>query len=160
MGKGGLLALLACFATPAFADATAEARVHAEAFARAWTAGDVEDALALYADDASVVWPGRGEEARGREQIAKLFERVFQETKDRRLVIRSLAATPLGTEHLATVGRWESSFIAQDGRRVTSEVRTTEVLVKVGGRWRYLIDHASVGMAPAKPPARRQRRER
>ena len=160
MVRGGLLALLVCFATPALADVTADARAHAEAFARAWTAGKVGDALTLYADDATVVWPGRGEEARGRDQIRKLLERVFGETKDRRLVLRTLEATPLGADHLATVGRWESAFTGPDGRRVASEVRTTEVLVRVGGAWRYLVDHASVGIAPAKGAARRQRRER
>lgn len=160
MLRNGLLVLLLCVASPVLADPTADARAHAEVFARAWNAGNVDDALALYADDATVVWPGQDEEGRGKEQIRKLLEGVFAGQKDRRLVLQTLAATSLDADHIATVGRWQSAFTAPDGRRVTSEVRTTEVLVKVGGAWRYLVDHASVGIAPPKPAARRQRRER
>jgi uncharacterized protein (TIGR02246 family) len=160
MVRAGLLALLVSVATPALADATADARGHAEAFARAWNAGSAEDVLALYADDATVVWPGRGEEAHGRQQIAKLLARAFEETKDRRLVVRTLDVTPLGADQLATAGHWQVAFTAADGRRVTSEVRRTEVLVKIDGAWRAVVDHASVCTAEPRPAARRQRRER
>jgi len=157
------LALLCALAGPALADPTADARAHSEAFARAWNAGDVQGALALYVDDAVVVWPGRKEEARGRAGIEKLLTDVFQGTKERKLVLESIEARALGDAHIATVGHWDSSFTGPDGRRVTERVRTTEVLVRSGEAWRYLIDHASVGQPPPAPPAaptRRQRRAR
>jgi len=55
-----------------FADATAEAKAHDEAFAKARGAGDVKAVVALYTDDAFVIWPGVGEEARRKAAIEKL----------------------------------------------------------------------------------------
>ncbi len=38
------------------------------------TARDAEAMLALYADDAHVIWPGQGEEAKGKAEIKKLID--------------------------------------------------------------------------------------
>jgi SnoaL-like protein len=73
MRNWSVVVLVVAFAAPAFADATADARAHDEAFAKACEAGDVKDVLALYADDAVVVWPGAGEEAKGKAAIEKLI---------------------------------------------------------------------------------------
>lgn len=159
-----VLMLLSALAGPARADPDADARAHGEAFARAWNAGDMQGALALYADTAAVVWPGQGEEARGKAEIEKLLARAFLGAPGRQLVLKTATGTPLGDRHLATVCHWESSFIAPDGKRVTSQVRSTEVLVKESAGWRYLVDHASAGLPPGRgtppSPARRQRRAR
>jgi ketosteroid isomerase-like protein len=64
-----LLFVLSLLITPALADTATRARVHAEAFARAMNAQDIDSALALYAEDARVVWPGIGDEAHGRSQF-------------------------------------------------------------------------------------------
>jgi uncharacterized protein (TIGR02246 family) len=151
-------------ARAAFADANADARALGEAFAAAWAAGNVEAVVALYANDASVVFPGQGDEAKGRAAIERMVAHAIKESRARRLVLRSIEATPIGDRHIVTVGRWDSSVTGADGRTASSTVRTTEVLVKVDGTWRYLVDHASVGLPPPgpapRPAPRRHRRER
>ena len=68
-----VLALLLAVASAASGDPQADGRAHADAFGRAMNAGDVKAALALYADDARVIFPGQGEEARGKVEIEKLL---------------------------------------------------------------------------------------
>jgi len=64
----GIAVSLLCLSatTPALADVTAVARAHSEAFARACAAGD------LYEEDAIAVWPGQGDEAKGKAAIGKM----------------------------------------------------------------------------------------
>jgi uncharacterized protein (TIGR02246 family) len=154
-----VLALVCVLAAPALADPTADARAHSEAFARAWNAGDLQGALALYADDAIAIWPGQREEAKGKAAIEGLLREVFERTKDRKLALESIEGRALGEGHIATIGHWESAFTTPRGRRVTARLRTTEVLVKADGGWRYLVDHASIGQ-PRPVAARRGRRMR
>src|SRR6266436_5364232 len=106
MKRWMVLGLMMMLAGPALADPTADARGVEEAFARACGAGDLKGVMALYADDAIAVWPGR--------------------------------------------------------RRLTTVVRSTEVLVKQDGTWRYLVDHASIGQPRPRQvaAARRGRRLR
>jgi ketosteroid isomerase-like protein len=66
--------------------------------------------------------------------------------------MRDMQVYPLGDDAAATVGHWELTSTGPDGKPATAKVRTTEVLVKKDGKWRYLIDHASVG-APAQADA-------
>jgi uncharacterized protein (TIGR02246 family) len=149
-----LSALLALAALPALADPTAEAKAHSEAFARAMNTRDAKAMLALYADDARVIWPGEGEEASGRQAIEKLIASTLATLpKDARIALKSQQAIPLGANYIATVGRWEQSATGPDGKKEISEVRTTEVLEKRGGKTLYLVDHASAGVPPPPPPA-------
>jgi hypothetical protein len=39
-----------------------------------------------------------------------------------------------------------------DGKPMTARVRTTELLHRSNGKWRYVIDHTSIGLPP--PPAK------
>ena len=66
-------------------------------------------------------------------------------------------ARALGDDYLVNVGRWENSFTTANGRHVTMDVRTTEVLARTGDKWLYLVDHASVGVPR---PAERVRARR
>jgi hypothetical protein len=83
-----------------------------------------------------------------------------------KLAIESLQVIPIDDSHVATVGRWRNSFTGPGGVHRTATVRTTEVLVKRDGAWRYLVDHASIGLPPPgrgpRPGAglRRERRTR
>jgi len=147
--------LLLGLAAPALADPTADAKAVGDAFAKAMAAGDVPAVLALYRDDATVIWPGRGEEANGKAAIEKVVRAALGSTpKDFTLVQRSNEARALGSDYIVNVGRWDQTFTTPRGRRVTQDVRTTEVLQKTDGQWRYLVDHASVGLPTAAPPRR------
>lgn len=153
------LVLAAALVGTASADPLGEGRAHAEAFARACVAGDVTAALALYADDAIVIWPGQGQEGKGRAAIEKLLPALCVKGGDARLALETIEAIPLGDAHLVTIGQWKVTQPVPGGGVTTTQVRTTEVLVKQDGAWRYLVDHASVGAPPA-PPRGGERRGR
>jgi len=136
-------------ATAAFADPKADARAISDAFAKAVAAGDADAVIALYADDAHVIWLGRGQEATGKVAIAELVRRELPELRKTELTPVSLDAQQLADGVIAVVGRWKQG---------ATEIRTSEVLVRRDGAWKYLVDHASVGAAP--PRGRRGPRRR
>ncbi len=140
-----LFALVTPLATEVRADVPVEVKALEDAFARACQAGDVEGVLALYADDASVIWPGQGEEAKDKAGLTKLATRFCRETKNLKLTVKSLEARSLGNDHIGIVGRWEISSTGPDGKPTVVEMRATEVLRRSGGKLVYLIDHGSIG---------------
>ena len=143
--------IVACgHAAPALADVPADVRAHEERFARACQAGDIEGVLALYAADASVIWPGQGEEAKDRAGLEKLATRLCKETKGLKLTIKSLEARSLGADHIGVIGHWEIASTGADGKPAVVEMRASEVLKRrPSGKLEYVIDHGSVGLPPA-----------
>ena len=141
-----LFTLVTAFTTEARADVPVEVKALEDAFARACQAGDVEGVLALYADDANVIWPGQGEEAKDKAGLTKLVTRFCRETKDLKLTVKSLDARSLGNDHLGVIGKWEISSTGADGKPIVVEMRASEVLRRSGGRLVYVIDHGSVGV--------------
>jgi len=155
-----ILGLLACTLlgiTPTFADPAAEGRAHSEAFARAMDARDIKAVLALYADDARVIWPGQGEEAKGKVEIEKLIANTLaQFPKDSRLKLKSQDAILLADDYIVTISRWEQSYTGDDGTPRTAEVRATEIIKRVGRGALYVVDHASFGRPAADWPTTQQ----
>jgi uncharacterized protein (TIGR02246 family) len=147
---------------PALADATADGRAVSEAFEKAVAAGDLQAVLALYRDDASVIWPGQGEEGKGKAAIEKLARGFLADMKGARLILKSQTSIPLGEGYIVNLGNWEQTSTSPAGKPTSVEIRTSEVLAKADGKWLYLIDHASIGLPPPKaaPKPRRARRER
>ncbi len=162
MTRWMMLGLMAMLSASALADPMADARGVEEAFARACGAGDVKGVMALYADDAVAVWPGQGAEAKRKADIEKMAASLCTGRPGASMALKSLEAFPLGDAHIATVAHWEDTGTRPNGTRVVVPVRSTEVLVKKDGAWRYLVDHASIGTAPARAraAARRARRTR
>jgi uncharacterized protein (TIGR02246 family) len=152
---GSALVVLIAFASPARADATEDGRAVSDAFQKAVASGDVDAIMALYRDDARVIWPGQGEEAKGKAAITELAKRLVGATKGSEIVLESQDSLPLGDGFIANVGHWKQSFTTPEGERRTVLIRTSEVLQKTDGKWLYLVDHASVGAAP--PAATRRR---
>lgn len=145
-----LVVVLLMASMPAHAGVEADARAHSAAFARAMNARDAKAMLALYSDDAHVIWPGQGEEAVGRSRIKKLIKNTLKTfPPEGRVVLKSQDVINLGNGYMATVGHWEESFRGQDGKRQTIPLRTTEIIHKKGNRMVYVLDHASVGLPPA-----------
>jgi uncharacterized protein (TIGR02246 family) len=141
----------------ALADPTADGKAVGDAFAKAMAARDVPAVLALYRDDASIIWPGRGEEGTGKAAIERIVRETMASTpKDFEFVQKGNQARALGSDYIVNVGTWETGFTGPRGRRITQTVRTSEVLQKVDGRWLYVVDHASIGTPP--PAARAARR--
>jgi len=159
------LFLLLLVTIPVSADTTATARAHSEAFARAMNARDVEAALALYAEDARVIWPGEEDEARGKAAIRKLIESTLRSfPKDSHLALKSQDAIALAESYIATVSHWEQSYTRQDGTKASSLFRATEIIRSNGRESLYVVDHASSGLpseragGPGVPAAARELR--
>src|SRR6266566_3041740 len=133
MKRWMVLGLMMMLAGPALADPTADARGVEEAFARACGAGDLKGVMALYADDAIAVWPGQGAEAKGKADIEKMAAALCKEPGGAQFALKSLEALPLGDAHIVTVAHWESTLAGPGRRRLTTVVRSTEVLVKQDG---------------------------
>jgi len=158
MTKHVLFVVVCSLSAVARADLAAEVKAHEEAFARACASGDVAATVALYADDARLVWPGAGEEGRGKADVERLVTDFCKKTKGLKLTLTNVDAVPLDDAHVATVAHWDSSATGPSGKQVSAKVRSTEVLVKSGGTWRYLVDHASVGQPAPRPAPRRPRK--
>ncbi len=140
--------VLALISVPVLADATADARKLQEAFAKAFNSGDQKAIVAMYADDARVVWPGAGEEGKGKAAIAGLVKAMMQMNSGATLELKSIEAIPLGNGYVATVCRWEESAKGPDGKTEIFQIRSTELLRKAGSRMLYVVDHASIGLPP------------
>jgi len=162
MARTLLLVLLCSLPAAALADPAADARSHEESFARLCSVGDVPGVMALYADDAKLVWPLQGQEATGKAAIEKLVTGLCTGPRASKFGLTSLEVVPLDDTHLVTVAHWEGTSVGPRGVRRSTQVRSTEVLVKRDGQWRYLVDHASIGLAPPRAAAgpRRGRRVR
>jgi uncharacterized protein (TIGR02246 family) len=143
----------------ASADAAADGRAVSDAFAKAVAAGDVQAIVALYRDDASVIWPGQGEEAKGKPAIEALAKKLVAE-KSGTIVLKSQDSIPLGDGYIVNVGRWENTLKTPAGKMQTVVIRTSEVLQKTDGKWLYLVDHASIGLPPPAPSHARRGKHR
>jgi uncharacterized protein (TIGR02246 family) len=140
---------IAALAGPAFADATAVAKAHDEAFGKACAAGDVKAVVALYTDDAYVIWPGVGEEAKGKAAIEKLATGLCDPKLGTKAVLTNVVGVQLDPSHVAIIGHWDFTQNGPDGQPVASQIRASEIIVKTAHGWRYVVDHASMGVPPA-----------
>ncbi|HEY2773116.1 MAG TPA: SgcJ/EcaC family oxidoreductase [Candidatus Binatia bacterium] len=147
--------LVAASATLARADANAEGRAVSEAFEKACNSGDVAAVMELYEDDATAIWPGEGEIAKGKPGIHKLVADLCKASAKATNKLVSQQSIAVGKDHILNVGRWTATGPGPDGKPSTVEIRTTELLHKSGGKWRYVVDHASIGLPPPPPTAKK-----
>ena len=144
--KPFVLFLLSVVTASAWGDTATLARAHSEAFAQAMNAQNVEAALALYAENARVIWPGLGDEAYGKKEIRALIASTLKSfPKDSRLMLKSQEAISLGDGYISTVSHWEQSYTRDDGTKATAQVRATEIIRVTERASLYVIDHASFG---------------
>ncbi len=147
---------LACFlaillsAGFAYAGPDEIVKAQSDAFGKAFNACNVPAALALYEDDATMIWPGEGEVATGKPGIEKIIKAECAGAAKGSLKQISSKSQALGKDYIINVGMWDSTITGPDGKPATARVRTTELLHKSGGKWRYAIDNASIGLPP--PP--------
>jgi ketosteroid isomerase-like protein len=71
--------------------------------------------------------------------------------------MEAVRARFLAADAIAATGRWRQRATGPDGKPVEVVVRTTEVLVRGAEGWRYVSDHASVGLPAAAPEAEPKR---
>jgi ketosteroid isomerase-like protein len=140
----GLLAV----AVPAGA-AEHGAQIADQAWVKAMKANDLEATMALYAPDAVAYFPDG--DFKGKQAIRKSWtdflgmftvkdatsEGTYETTGD----------TSLGW------GSWSLTVVPKaGGEPILMKGRATVVVKKVGGKWLYLVDHASVPLPP--PPSK------
>lgn len=144
-----IAAFLAC-AGSALADPASVVKVQDEAFAKAFEACDVTAMLDLYEKYATIIWPGEGEVATGKPAIAKVAKSVCADATKSSLTVISSNPRAIGKDYIINVGMWDYTAPGSAGKPTTSRLRTTELLHKSDGKWRYVIDHASIGLPPLK----------
>jgi len=150
--RSAFLAFIVLAGVPVYAGETGAQVVDAQ-WVKAMKANDIEAAVRLYAADA-VAWFPNAPGARGEKAIRAVYEGLLSanSVKD---------AVPSDTSY-KTVGNlstgWGSFILTlapkAGGEPVVLKGRFTEVAVKRGGKWVYLVDHASADPPPetgAKP---------
>jgi uncharacterized protein (TIGR02246 family) len=142
------LLLSSMLATVAHADAAADAKTVNDAFTKAFEACDVPAVLALYEDNAIVIWPGQGEFATGKVAIEKVVKENCSGPSKPSLKEVSSEARQIDKNYIIHIGQLDDTGTGPDGKPSTLRIRTSELLHKSGGKWRYAVDHASVGLAP------------
>src|SRR4051812_21252239 len=95
--------ILITFAAPAVADPTAIGTEHSKAFSTACAAGDIPGVLALYEDDATVIWPGQGEVEKGKAEFEKLATTTCK-AGNPPLKLKSQNSTQVGDDYIVNVG--------------------------------------------------------
>jgi ketosteroid isomerase-like protein len=146
----GLLCVCASAASAAGDDPTAIAKSVGEKFAKACGSADVKTVLSLYRDDARVVYPGAGETATDRETLTKMVTATCTADGPKfELVGYKAVWADAAHTVVAAYGDWQVVMKGADGKTSTAPVRATEVLAKTKGGWKYVVDHASIGVPPA-----------
>lgn len=133
-------------------EATAIARDVDERFAKACNAGDQATLLAMYADGASVIFPGEPLIGEDRAAIAGMLERSCNPANGVSYRLDTIRAAQLGPDHISVVGTWTITAPGPDGKPSANKARATEILVRSDAGWRYLVDHASAAPPAAAPP--------
>jgi len=146
-----LAVLLLCTGS-ALANPAAVVKAHSDAFGKAFNSCDLPAALNLYEDKAVLIWPGEGEVAIGKAAIAKVIRAECSGAAKSSLKQVSSDSRAIGEDYIINVGMWDDTMPGTDGKQTTARVRTTELLHRSDGKWRYVVDHASIGLPP--PPAK------
>ena len=145
------LALLIALANQVHADANSDAKAVTDAFSKAFAACDVPAIMDLYEDNAIIIWPLQGEVASGKPAIEKVVKANCSGPSKPSLTEVSSEARQLDKNYIIHIGQMDDATTGPDGKPVTMRVRTSELMHKSGGKWRYVVDHASIGAPP--PPA-------
>jgi uncharacterized protein (TIGR02246 family) len=137
-------------ASSALADPAAVAKAQSEAYAKAFGTCDVPAVVALYEDNAILINPGEGEVGTGKAEIEKVI-RAGCSSGPANSVSKAVSsdARAIGKDYVVNVGMSDETVQGPDGKPMVVRVRTTELLHKSDGKWRYVIDHASIGQPPS-----------
>ena len=140
-----MLSLALLFSSMSFAATTAApngAQAVDEGWRKAITANDLNAIIALYAEDA-VMWLPDTPEAKGREDIRKSYAGL--------LAANTVTGATLSNTHYQTSGNlsvgWGNFTLTLSpkggGNPVTLSGRFSVIARKAGGKWVYVVDHAS-----------------
>ncbi|HKC51451.1 MAG TPA: DUF4440 domain-containing protein [Myxococcota bacterium] len=156
--KRALFAALFCLAASsalaAGEDPAAIARKVGEKFDAACAAGDVNAVLALYQDDARVVYPGAGQTAANKGELRHVVAATCVKG-GAKFTLVGYRAIWIDAAHtvIGALGDWTIAGTGPDGKPMTTPLRATEVLLKTPAGWKYIVDHASIGVPAPAPDA-------
>lgn len=124
-----------------------------EAFVKAVKANDLEAVMALYAPDA-LMFPPDAMAAQGTAEIRKSYAGLMDNFTIKDIVVSDAWHETHGDVMLGW-GRFVMTMAPKaGGEPVQMQGRFTDVSKKVGGKWLYILDHASVPLPPPPPPAK------
>ena len=142
------ISIFAFAATAHADDAVANAKALNDAFNKAFESCNIPAVMALYEDNAVVIWPGQGEFAIGKPAFEKIVRGYCNAPTKPSIKVISSDARQVGLEHIIHYGQLDTTLTGPDGKPATIRIRTTELLHKSHGKWRYEVDHASAGLPP------------
>ena len=121
------------------------------AWEKAVEANDLDAVMACYAPDA-VAWLPGSPELKGAEAIRQSYKDLFAANTIKDVSFSETHYTTVG-ERSVGWGRFSLSLVPKGSDRpVVALGRFTEVAERRGGRWVYVVDHASAEPAPAAKP--------
>jgi uncharacterized protein (TIGR02246 family) len=122
-----------------------------QSFAKAFTHADAKAVADLYTNDAILIGAVEGDEHTGKRNIERAFAELFKNLKST-VEHSSTEVRRLDGKHAAVISHWIQTLMLPDGKKQEVRVRSTAVLEKHRGQWKYLVDHVSVGLPPPPPP--------
>ena len=123
-----------------------------EDFVKAFRANDLEGVVATYAPNA-VFYPPGAMEAIGTDAIRESWGGLFAAFTVKELNILE-AAHEIHGDVAHGWGKFVMKLIPKGGGDpVTMEGRFTDISKRIGGKWLYIMDHASLPLPPAPEPA-------
>jgi uncharacterized protein (TIGR02246 family) len=138
--------VLMALALPALA-ADAEASVQ-DCWKPAFLAADADAVAQCYAEDAVLFLPG-APKMEGREAIRAGYADFFAHFTIKSMTLAEAGHQAMG-DHAASWGAFTLVTVSkEDGKETTEVGRYTDVSRKQGGRWVYVVDHASDDPPPA-----------
>lgn len=150
-------AALACARPPAAppgptpADLVKSANALDAAFVEAFNRGDAEALAALYSVGTSVVsYPPDAFALRGNQEILEGNRKSFAASPGAKLELTESNQLPAG-DIVVGWGTWKLTLPTPDGKTTEVLGRYTDVKAERGGKWVYLLDHASVPLPPPPP---------
>jgi uncharacterized protein (TIGR02246 family) len=133
------LAIGLMFSASVYADPVAEAKTVNDAFTKAMEACNIPAVMDLYEDNAMVIWPGQGEFAIGKPAFEKIVKGYCSGSAKPSLKVISSDARQVGRDYIIHFGQLDTTLAGPDGKPATIRLRTTELLHKSHGKWRYAV---------------------
>ena len=119
-----------------------------QAWARAMKANDLEAVVALYAPDAVAYFPDG--EFKGKEAVRKSWTDFFATFTIKDATSEGTYETTGDTS--IGWGSWSLTVVPKaGGEPIPMKGRASVVVKKIGGKWLYVVDHASVPLPPPPP---------
>jgi len=147
--KRALLFAVALGVSTALFAAEDGARIVDDAWLKAIQANDLDAVVATYAEDATM-YPPDEMEAKGKEEIRENYSillgaNTVQEVKMLDRHYRTAGDVSVGWGRVTLVLKPKSG-----DEPVSLDVRFSAIAVKRGGKWLYLVDHASAPLPSSK----------